>query len=68
MGLVEKVQMEEKSAPIVEDVVNYPSISSGNEYQDSLTAVRESLVLLKNNGVLPAKGLLSSIKYVVLLG
>lgn len=77
MGLVEKVQMEEKPLPVVEEVkeikaaeevVNYPSVSSGNEYQDSLTAVRESLVLLKNNGVLPAKGLLSSIKYVVLLG
>ena len=47
----------------------HPEVSSGNEYQDSLTAVRESLVLLKNNqNVLPATALKSSIKYVVLVG
>jgi hypothetical protein len=35
---------------------------------DSLNAVRESLVLLKNSNTLPATGLLSTIKYVVLIG
>ena len=39
------------------------------EYQDSLTAVKESLVLLKNaNNTLPVTNLKSSIEYVVLVG
>jgi hypothetical protein len=46
-----------------------PKTSSGSEYQDSLAAVRESLVLLKNNfNFLPATNLRTSIRYVVLLG
>jgi beta-glucosidase len=70
MGLIEKVQLDEE-APIqkvVDETIKYPSLSSGNEYQDSLSAVQESLVLLKNTNTLPARGLLSSIKYVVLIG
>lgn len=78
MGLVEKTKLdtandfhseddhsskaETKNADIV------PQSSSGNEYSDSLSAVHESLVLLKNNNVLPVYGLTSAIKYVVLLG
>ena len=36
------------------------------EYEDSLTAVHESLVLLKNNAVLPFDP--SALEYVVLVG
>jgi beta-glucosidase len=44
--------------------------SSGNEYQDALQAVHESVVLLKNeNKMLPVKGLKTgAIQYVVLIG
>lgn len=45
-----------------------PESSGGNEYIDSLTAVRESLVVLKNSNVLPVKALTESIKYVILVG
>ena len=51
-----------------EERVTVPESSSGNEYQDSLAAVHESLVVLKNSNVLPAKNLYSDIKYVVLIG
>lgn len=71
MGLIEKVQLEPEQPKIsesIEERVTYPVVSSGNEYLDSLNAVRESLVLLKNSNTIPAKGLLSTIKYVVLIG
>ena len=64
MGLIEKGNEEPKK----EDTTNYPKGSSQNEYQDSLDAVHESLVLLKNDKTVPARGLLSGIKYVILLG
>jgi beta-glucosidase len=39
---------------------------STSEYQDSLNAVHESLVLLKNNGTIPVQA--SSLEYIVLVG
>lgn len=59
------------SKPIVETdtEVRYPLTSSGNEYQDSLDAVHESIVLLKNsNNLLPTENIVSTIKYVILVG
>lgn len=40
--------------------------NEGNEYEDSLTAVHESLVLLKNANVIPIKA--STLQYIVLVG
>jgi beta-glucosidase len=37
-----------------------------SEYEDSLTAVQESLVLLKNNGVIPVNA--GGLEYIVLVG
>ena len=64
MGLITSTN-EGKASP---ENTKVPESSSGNEYQDSLTAVHESLVVLKNSNVLPAKSLYSGIKYVVLVG
>ena len=64
MGLITSTN-EEKASP---ENTKVPESSSGNEYQDSLAAVHESLVVLKNSNVLPAKSLYSGIKYVVLVG
>lgn len=43
-----------------------PEVHATTEYEDSLTAVHESLVLLKNNAVLPVDA--STLEYVVLVG
>jgi len=55
INLTEK-KKEEAKKPVTDE----------KEYQDSLTAVHESLVLLKNSGVLPVKS--SFLEYVVLVG
>lgn len=65
MGLVQSVS---DPAPVSTKVSSPPSTSSGDEYKDSLNAVHESLVLLKNANVIPAKGLYLGIEYVVLIG
>lgn len=69
MGLVENVKGHGMEA----DLLNHHHAktekpASGNEYQDSLQAARESLVLLKNDNLLPVKSLTSTIQYVVLVG
>lgn len=43
-----------------------PPVHATSEYEDSLQAVHESLVLLKNNGVIPVKT--SDLQYIVLVG
>ena len=50
----------------VNEVTHEPILHLTTEYQDSLSAVHESLVLLKNNGVLPVNP--SALEYIVLIG
>ena len=52
---IQKEKPEQKQVP-----------HSTSEYQDSLDAVHESLVLLKNNGTIPVQA--SSLEYIVLVG
>ena len=65
MGLISKTSGDEGKGAAK---INVPESSSGNEYQDSLDAVHESLVVLKNTNTLPAKNLMDGIKYVVMVG
>ena len=63
MGLVEGASIE------TEEEITTPQVHATTEYNDALQAVRESLVLLKNdNGLLPISRLGSSIEYVVFVG
>ena len=48
-----------------EEIVR-PEVQANTQYQDSLQAVHESLVLLKNANVLPVKT--SALEYIVLVG
>lgn len=50
----------------VDDTLSCTMPRRTTEYQDSLQAVQESLVLLKNNAVLPVTA--SSLEYIVLVG
>ena len=73
MGLVETVKspVEEGQEPIDNHhaTKTIEQVHGSNEYIDSLQAVHESLVLLKNdNNVLPVRALTSTIQYVVLVG
>ena len=61
------VTKEVKSSLLSKDEeVKEPAPKLTTEYEDSLTAVHESLVLLKNNAVLPFDP--SALEYVVLVG
>jgi beta-N-acetylhexosaminidase len=68
MGLVEQVKAQNIVAEPEITTIPEP-LKATTEYEDSLTAVRESLVLLKNtDNVLPVTNIKSGIEYVVLVG
>lgn len=70
MGLVEQI----KSHHIITEQeipknIEIQEIKGTNEYEDSLTSVRQSLVLLKNNNnALPVNDIRSRIEHIVLVG
>jgi len=70
LGLIVKANADE--APVNNHAINptpIPHSSAGNEYQDSLNAVHESLVLLKNtNNILPVRNIKNTIEHVILVG
>ena len=61
LGMVQTSNSDTKS-----EVLDELPLHATSEYQDSLDAVHESLVLLKNENVIPMKA--SSIEYIVLVG
>lgn len=72
MGLVESVKSPEDTEAQPnhqQPEKSLEELHGSNEYLDSLQAVRESLVLLKNdNNVLPVRTLSTTLQYVVLVG
>jgi beta-glucosidase len=68
MGLIQSTSAD---AETIEQQVTpqVPEASTGNEYLDSLNAVHESLVLLKNtNNYVPVRNIKSTIENVILVG
>jgi len=73
MGLIKSSSGEEQEITIEKErqqrLSSIPSVSTGNEYLDSLNAVHESLVLIKNtNNIIPVRNIKSTIENIILVG